>query len=1547
MENFQQRKFQIYHMENNYFQKIPRRYEVELLNIKKDFLHKLYSNIEFRWTSICREKKYLKIFEKNFLDYLQKFKFITINVHSLGQTSKIDKEDLNSLTVDVTICVEKQCIIIEPIYLSIISHIFNVLKGQGIIIIDTSNESILTEETILENQVKEEIRNVCMCYLQDINQNYFMEVTISAIVGYTIRRFFCPTEYFKDPSFFDFEGDCINERIIKEKFDELLKSKNFDVIKFNEIKQLAETKDINKSQHEFKVKEFIKLREIISDENKSFYLALHLKSLHVFVMKIFNKKDELTKEAKREIDFVKNYSHRCITHFYGFIKDDKTGKIIGLIYEFMSNGSLRPNVYSNPEKINEVFVLNTIIRILLGIDYLHSNKLMHRDLKPSNILIDHDFLPYISDFETILSIEDEDANFTDDIGSPLYTSPEQERGERLTSATDIYSFGLIIYFLFQKKDMFGNCGSFFFMKKITDKIYELACGSDNLEKIYSDCLHFNQENRTSAKEIINALHSEFLTFIVRTSFLNSEKSQKKQFIFENFLIQKDFEEYLDLLYILSQYEGKCDYDDALVKNNQNILKILGDANYYGHSLYDYGHYILRDYSKAVKYYELLAIKGISEGMTKLGRMYYKGKGLEKDIKEAQKYLTEAVKLNNSDAMIGLGKIYLKNPSDKSNNNVQEAIKLFEQSCELGNSYGFYYLAKLYFKGKYVEQNYEKAKEYLEESINRNKTNPDIHYLLGLMYQSGYGVTKDIKIAKDYFKKAKEINLPCKILIDFDKKMLHYFDQEGGKNKLNEDSDLINEQEYNELIKLSNSVPVNNEQPVNEIMPVNNDQPVNDIVPVNNDQPVNDIVPVNNEQPVNEIVSVNNDQPVNDIVPVNNDQPVNDIVPVNNDQPVNEIVSVNNDQDDEEEDYDKQKNTYQIQILPDKKIICTACNKEIDDNPVYFSGLPYHIGCIKCMKCTEEQNSSQDLNKLVCITPGCFFCPKHYEEYQSTKELDENNQEEYHKKNKENFIKEMFEAPLYEEENIDYNPDDEIFITPDIVKSSIPKDRPFEDFIPTVTFTFEKSPLDIDFDALAKILEEEGAVILNVDHGCTILKIAFLSIKKLSQKVVDKFHNLVSSLKNKFKSTIGKPVVGNLVEDPSITFPDDEKIMKNYNQKASVNLLQNISELSEIDLDTMKEEVLSTLHKEKVKKNWQFLFSHEDIFKMAEEHIRKDLYNNEFEMIMVAQTVIANKYIEDYEKVKNRINSGDLKIAILYHGSKLANHTKIVKDHFLDPNKDKKKQLDAGCYGKGIYATENMFYASMYANGYSVLGCNQKAPIICCLAIYNNNKIKEIKDMSWYGKKIEPEIANNYGVHHAFVGSSQSFRPVPESEKNTNWIWAEEYVFNNKFQIIPICSITLMRKDFYILWKDENIANSEYSRYLNELSKQMEINVYTKNNVYDALKIIQQKRKNKIKLITNGGPGLTGRLLIEEARKIIGSDFVCLVFAGSSNHIDWVSKMKNVLFTTSPADFRKFAAMDLNKKDVLGFINGLHYKDRFKIYEDELLSFPSTDRSKYK
>lgn len=338
------------------------------------------------------------------------------------------------------------------------------------------------------------------------------------------------------------------------------------------------------------------------------------------------------------------------------------------------------------------------------------------------------------------------------------------------------------------------------------------------------------------------------------------------------------------------------------------------------------------------------------------------------------------------------------------------------------------------------------------------------------------------------------------------------------------------------------------------------------------------------------------------------------------------------------------------------------------------------------------------------------------------------------------------------------------------------------------------------------------------------------------------------------------------------------------------------------------------------------------------------------MVITGQTIIANKYFDQYNDVKRRIPAENVYEGFLYHGSRISNHQKIVKKHLYMPGVDKEiKQLDAGYYGVGIYATENIFYASIYANKYpNPLKVNEKTSVICCRVIFDKTKVNEVKNLSLMGKKIDHTIADNFGINHTVVGDSLRYRPLSESPQNRNIIVAEEYVFPYKYQIIPICSFTVMRTDYFILWKDENIGNLENTRYMKELSKKMQVNVYFKRTVNDALQLINLKKKNKIKLITNGGNELSGKRLIEEARKITRSNFVCLVFARDYNHFQWISKMENVLFTNDSSFFREFASLQMNIDEVLRFVekleNSIHFK--FNINRDELLKFPLHIKNKF-
>ena len=628
------------------------------------------------------------------------------------------------------------------------------------------------------------------------------------------------------------------------------------------------------------------------------------------------------------------------------------------------------------------------------------------------------------------------------------------------------------------------------------------------------------------------------------------------------------------------------------------------------------------------------------------------------------------------------------------------------------------------------------------------------------------------------------------------------------------------------------------------------------------------------------------------------------------------------------------------IIWRKTILCTVCKQPIeDDYVIYISSHPYHFGCIKCMNCHKSYD----------ITPGLFLCRQHYDDYQTSNQLSTENFREYHKRNKENFVNDLFNEPLQNEIVFDDEQDENALITPDLVEDVIPLNTEIEDFVPTVTFRFDKMPTEIDFSELEKFIGEE-IVILGVQKGSTILKIAFLSIKTFGQQIHGKIKELVEKFKGKLKTSIGKSVVGNLIEEPYIKLPDDNIINEKYNKK-SQNLLQNTHELDSIELKTIKEEVLGNLHKEKVKKNWSFIFEHSNIYERLETQIRDDIKNSPFELIIIGQTIIANKNIKNYSSIEEKIPKYNQRQPFLYHGTNQSNHQKIINKHFLMPGQDKiEKKTDSGYYGKGIYATNDIFYASKYANSYADLDFNSKAYVICCMTIYNSNFCNDIKDKSYLGKKIDKRIEANYGIHHALVGNSTSFWPIEESQKDSNYIAAEEFVFPNKGQIIPLYSFTVMRTDHFILFKNENIENKENKMYFNDLSKKMQVNVYKAKSVDEALKIIVKKKRNMFKLITNGGgPQKTGETLIKEARKIIGSNFICFVFARDTRHYEWVKKMENVLFSTSEDDLKKFCELELKEDKIVEFTLYLEYKSEFvfDLNRSQMLNFPTTNRSYYK
>ncbi|GAA0178692.1 non-receptor serine/threonine protein kinase [Lithospermum erythrorhizon] len=199
--------------------------------------------------------------------------------------------------------------------------------------------------------------------------------------------------------------------------------------------------------------------------------------------------------------------HPNVIHLYD-VCEDSDG--VHLILEHCSGGELFDKIVSQ-DRYSEVAAANVIRQISQGLKALHKASIVHRDLKPENCLFlnKQESSPLkIMDFGLSSVVDDDFSHPVVGLfGSVDYVSPEALSRQKITTKTDIWSLGVILYILLsgyppffapsnQQKQQMIMSGHFSFYEATWKNI------SSSAKQLISDLLKVNPEMRPSAEQIL-------------------------------------------------------------------------------------------------------------------------------------------------------------------------------------------------------------------------------------------------------------------------------------------------------------------------------------------------------------------------------------------------------------------------------------------------------------------------------------------------------------------------------------------------------------------------------------------------------------------------------------------------------------------------------------------------------------------------------------------------------------------------------------------------------------------------------------------------------------------------------------------------------------------------------------------------------------------------------------------------------------------------------------------------------------------------------------
>ena len=382
-------------------------------------------------------------------------------------------------------------------------------------------------------------------------------------------------------------------------------------------------------------------------------------------------------------------------------------------------------------------------------------------------------------------------------------------------------------------------------------------------------------------------------------------------------------------------------------------------------------------------------------------------------------------------------------------------------------------------------------------------------------------------------------------------------------------------------------------------------------------------------------------------------------------------------------------------------------------------------------------------------------------------------------------------------------------------------------------------------------------------------------------------------------------------------------------------------------------IISTLEEKTINEIIKFhklLLFYDQYKTFFEETLSETLEKSYFEYSISGIQLLSindnNQYFEESKKCQNIINK------YLFH--EIPSNLDIVNNNIL--NYSKKPS-----FGMGFYFTDSLDYLAYKSGNKNNKPISVNSSFSCNISqiYYDNNLKKNITDFTYFNNELDhfptyEEINMNYsnkkvvknGLHFARVksNSGQIINENDLKEKNRNNLIGKEYVITEKEQVLPLFNLDFKINESLIIWRDPTInENKSYAKVFNVskmyINQFLRINAYFKDSIENALELIKRKKLNKIILISNIGLDLSGKKLMEIARKILDFPVIILFFSQNLMHLKWIQEEKNILFTSDTNFYKKYI-LNYNEKDLIELKKEIENNFKIKLqFTRDYLKFP--------